>query len=128
MIEIFPPWCDGTIHFAVQEFLNARTNLAVGPAPRACVVRSLEDGGHTCEQLRPDGRADCRFQRRPRDTRVLSNRHHGLSHEYMRNTRQGEESLDEGRAGCPILAVEKERATRMHRPADRELARVGVGL
>jgi len=49
--------CDGTIHFAVQEFLNARTNLAVGAAPRACVVRSLEDGGHTCEQLRPDGRA-----------------------------------------------------------------------
>src|SRR6266481_9611307 len=47
--------CDGTIHFAVQEFLNARTNLAVGSAPRACVGRSLEDRGHTCEQLRPDG-------------------------------------------------------------------------
>jgi len=41
--------CDGTIHFAVQEFLNARTNLAVGPTPRACVARSLEDRGHTCE-------------------------------------------------------------------------------
>src|SRR6267142_1041255 len=26
--------CDGTIHFAVQEFLNTRTNLAVGSAPR----------------------------------------------------------------------------------------------
>ena len=69
-----------------------------------------------------------RFQRRPRDTRVLSNRQHGLSHEHMGNARQGEESLDEGRAGCAILAVEEERATQMHRPADRELARVGVGL
>ncbi len=66
--------CDGTIHFAIQEFLNARTNLAVGSAPRTCVARSLDDRGHTSEQLRPDGRADCRFQRRPRDTRVLSTR------------------------------------------------------
>src|SRR5260370_41676464 len=117
--------CDGTIHFAVQEFLNARTNLAVGSPPRTCVARSLEDRGHTREQLRPDGRADCRFQRRPRDTRVLSNRHHGLGHEHIGNARKGEESLDERRAGCPILAVEKERATRMHCPADRKLARRG---
>jgi hypothetical protein len=46
----------------------------------------------------------------------------------MGNARKGEEPLDEGRAGCPILAVEKERATRMHHPADRERAGVGIGL
>jgi len=50
------------------------------------------------------------------DTRVLSNRHHGLGHEHIGNARKGEESLDEGRAGCPILAFEKERTTRMHCP------------
>src|SRR5258705_9014672 len=101
--------CDGTIHFAVQEFLNARPNLAVGSAPRTCVARSLEERGHTCEQLRPDGRADCRFQRRRRDTRGLSNRHHGLGYEKMGNARKGEESLGGWAAGDPLPAVEKER-------------------
>jgi len=53
---------------------------------------------------------------------------HGLGHEHMGNARKGEEPLDAGRARCPILAVEKERATRMHHPADRERAGVGIGL
>ena len=121
--------CDGTIYFAVQEFLNGRTNLAVGSLRAPALGGAFEDCGHTCEQLRsgwPAPIAD--FSADHSTLGLLSNRHHGLGHEHMENAGQGEQLLDEGRAGCPLLAVEKERATRMHRPADRELARVGIGL
>jgi hypothetical protein len=60
MMEIFPPW------LAMERAgVPERTNLAVGPASRACVVRSLEDGGHTCEQLRPGGGFQSTIDRRP---------------------------------------------------------------
>jgi hypothetical protein len=40
----------------------------------------------------------------------------------MGNARKGEEPLDEGRAGCPILAVEKERATTIRLTANVQVS------
>ena len=63
---------DGTIDFPVQEFLNGRVKLGVGPFLRTGVNSHLQDRRHSGEQLRPDGRPDGRFQSGPRSARLLT--------------------------------------------------------
>src|ERR1700693_3363926 len=85
----------GTIDFPVEQALDGRTNLGVGPLAGTGAQRALEDGAYSRKQLTTNHRPDRRLQPQPDRVALLAYGDHIAGDEHVCNARQLEQPLDE---------------------------------